>query len=400
MSSYPSVRLGEVLTQYREYIDAPEARIYPKLSVKLYGKGVVLDTPVDGSTLKMQRHQLAKAGQVILSEIWGKKGAIGLVPKEGEGALCTSHFFLFDIDSEQLEPAYLELIARSNYLEEQLGADARGTTGYAAVRPKMLLSATIPLPPLSEQRRIVARIEHLAAKIDQARALRLQAVKDTQKVLSAQEWRIWPDHELQGAPHLAAVTSFLARGRQSEQGNSKHYLVKTQHVQMGRYLRSALTLAPHIAQKVTTEHILKNKDVLIACSAAGCLGRVAFFTESDVVASTDTHVAVARADLRVILPEYLYAFLRSAPGQLQLRSREQGDWTREKVGFRLTELNLADLKQVPVPLPPLPEQRRIVTYLDNLQTKVDALKALQAQTSAELDALLPSILDRAFKGEL
>jgi type I restriction enzyme S subunit len=51
-------------------------------------------------------------------------------------------------------------------------------------------------------------------------------------------------------------------------------------------------------------------------------------------------------------------------------------------------------------VPPLPEQRRIVTYLDDLQAKVDALKRLQAETAAELDAMLPSILDRAFKGEL
>ena len=48
----------------------------------------------------------------------------------------------------------------------------------------------------------------------------------------------------------------------------------------------------------------------------------------------------------------------------------------------------------------LPEQRRIVAYLDDLQAKVDQLKALQAQTAAELDALLPSILDRAFRGKL
>jgi type I restriction enzyme, S subunit len=42
----------------------------------------------------------------------------------------------------------------------------------------------------------------------------------------------------------------------------------------------------------------------------------------------------------------------------------------------------------------------MVAYLDGLQAKVDRLKALQAQTRAELDALLPSILDRAFKGDL
>ena len=46
------------------------------------------------------------------------------------------------------------------------------------------------------------------------------------------------------------------------------------------------------------------------------------------------------------------------------------------------------------------EQRRIVAELDALQAEVDALKRLQAETATELDALLPSILDRAFKGEL
>ncbi len=46
------------------------------------------------------------------------------------------------------------------------------------------------------------------------------------------------------------------------------------------------------------------------------------------------------------------------------------------------------------------EQRRIVAYLDDLQAKVDSLKKTQAETAAELDALLPAILDRAFKGEL
>ena len=46
------------------------------------------------------------------------------------------------------------------------------------------------------------------------------------------------------------------------------------------------------------------------------------------------------------------------------------------------------------------KQRRIVAYLDGLQAKVDALKKLQAETAAELDALMPSILDKAFRGEL
>lgn len=50
--------------------------------------------------------------------------------------------------------------------------------------------------------------------------------------------------------------------------------------------------------------------------------------------------------------------------------------------------------------PPLIEQHRIVAYLNSLQAKIKAVKQHQVTTAAALDALLPSILDRAFKGEL
>ena len=48
----------------------------------------------------------------------------------------------------------------------------------------------------------------------------------------------------------------------------------------------------------------------------------------------------------------------------------------------------------------LDEQRRIVAYLDGLSERVNELRRLQEESRAELDALLPSVLDRAFKGEL
>jgi type I restriction enzyme S subunit len=55
---------------------------------------------------------------------------------------------------------------------------------------------------------------------------------------------------------------------------------------------------------------------------------------------------------------------------------------------------------LPVPIPPLEEQARLVSYLDDVQARMDASIELQSETTAELDALLPSILDKAFKGDL
>jgi type I restriction enzyme S subunit len=283
---------------------------------------------------------------------------------------------------------------------EECRRASEGTTNRVRLQEGKFLAREILLPPLEEQRRIVVRIEELEAKIGEARGLRRQAMEEAEQIMAAEERRIWNEEALRDAKPLNSLALFLARGRQSEQGDSDHFLIKTQHVQQGRYVSTSMRLATHIAAKVRPEALVRDGDILIACSAAGCLGRVARYRGDGRSASTDTHVAIARANPNVVDPDYLYAYLRGSQGQHQLRSRERGDWQREKIGFRLTELNLNDLRAVPVPVPSTSEQRRIAAYLDDLQERTNALKALQAETSVEIDALMPSILDKAFRGEL
>ena len=56
--------------------------------------------------------------------------------------------------------------------------------------------------------------------------------------------------------------------------------------------------------------------------------------------------------------------------------------------------------RLPVPQLLLEEQHRIVKTMEQLRSRLQLVKQAQAETAAELGALLPSILDRAFKGEL
>jgi type I restriction enzyme S subunit len=66
----------------------------------------------------------------------------------------------------------------------------------------------------------------------------------------------------------------------------------------------------------------------------------------------------------------------------------------------LASINQRQLKSFPMFDLPLDRQRAIVIELDALQSKLDSVKALQAETAVELDAMLPTILDKAFKGKL
>jgi type I restriction enzyme S subunit len=69
-------------------------------------------------------------------------------------------------------------------------------------------------------------------------------------------------------------------------------------------------------------------------------------------------------------------------------------------GSASPHLNINSLREFSFLVFPLSEQRRIVAYLDGLQAQADELTALQQATQVELDALLPSVLERAFRGEL
>jgi type I restriction enzyme S subunit len=66
----------------------------------------------------------------------------------------------------------------------------------------------------------------------------------------------------------------------------------------------------------------------------------------------------------------------------------------------ISTIKASDLKNLQIPLPPLPEQKKIVVYLDDLREKVEKLKQLQQNQLEELIELKNSILNKAFKGEL
>lgn len=393
---WPLVPLGHVLRHYQEYVEAPELRAYPKLSVKLYGKGVVLDTPADGATLRMKRHQLAKAGQVILSEIWGKKGAIGFVPPEGSGALCTSHFFLFDVFSERLSCEWLQAIFTANYLQTQLDDAAKGTTGYAAVRPGTLLACTIPLPPLVEQRRVVARIEELVPRIEEARRLRAQAEEEADAVVRSVLWNLAQD-----APPTGRLAEIMTRPPRNG------WSVKCDNAEGGTAVLSLGAVTGFRYRKTEFKRTsleipgdghfwLRPGDLLITRSnTPELVGHAAIYDGNPAPCIYPD--LMMRIELRPGAAERRFVWY-------WLQSPHVREFIAEKAkGTSSTMRKISQEVVMAIPFPATlstTQQRRFVDELDTFQAEVDTLKQLQVDCAVEFEALLPAILDRAFKGEL
>jgi type I restriction enzyme S subunit len=174
MSTWPVVKLGNVLRRSEETITPQATQEYREITVRLWGNGVVERGRVLGGSLSGRRF-VARAGQLIISRIDARNGAMGLVPEALDSALVTNDFPLFDINPNSLAPSFFGWLCRTaNFVELCLRA-SEGTTNRVRLKENLFLALEIPLPPLTEQRRIVARIEELAARINEAKLLRKQA---------------------------------------------------------------------------------------------------------------------------------------------------------------------------------------------------------------------------------
>src|SRR3990170_6437773 len=84
--------------------------------------------------------QAVLAGDLLVTEIDAKVGGFGIVPAELDGAIVSSHYFLYQIDGNQLHPEFLNYLIRTPSFRDQVSA--QGSTNYAAIRPDNVLGYT------------------------------------------------------------------------------------------------------------------------------------------------------------------------------------------------------------------------------------------------------------------
>lgn len=168
MNAWPTVPLRGVIGHRKEFIVIDDTQEYKRCRVQLHARGVILRDTVSGADIKTKRQQVCRAGDFLVAEIDAKIGGFGLVPKTLDGAVVSSHYFLFGVDEARLDKRYLDYYCHTERFRQQV--EAQGSTNYAAIRPIDVLQYTIPLPPLAEQQALVARLDTLAEKTRQLQA--------------------------------------------------------------------------------------------------------------------------------------------------------------------------------------------------------------------------------------
>jgi type I restriction enzyme, S subunit len=386
MNGWPIVPLGQALRQRKEFITISDLETYKRCRVQLHAQGIVLRDILPGAEIKTKAQQVCRAGEFLVAEIDAKVGGYGLVPDALDGAIVSSHYFLFVVDRRVLDLRFLDYFCRTPGFQEQV--TAKGTTNYAAIRPSDVLSYKIPLPPLDEQRRIVARIEELAGKIEEARGLRRETESAVlvlaASVLSDQLSR--PEGAVKHS--LGEVFDFRYELIHPHDGSKGPLtFIGLQHIEAHTGKRTGEEVL--LAEQLDGRKFRFSPGEIVYGYLRPYLNKV-WIADREGICSVDQYVL--RPKPQVIDTRYLALFMRSRPFVQQAVELTNN--------LLLPRLRSGLLGNTVIPLPPLAAQRRIVDRLEAVLTQLDELKQHHAATAAELDALLPSILDRAFKGEL
>lgn len=314
--------------------------------------------------------------------------------------------FVMALRANKLLSKFLFYYLRLEFLLGRFRGESTQTTNIANISSSVLGEYTFPLPPLSEQQRIVERIEELFAKLDEAKE-RLQEVADSFAVRKAailhkafmgeltKQWRrengvsdeSWEEKKLgEVGSWLGGGTPSTSREEYWENGN---ILWITSKDMKSAVIEDTLMKVNEIGVKNSSANYIE-KPALLVVMRSGILRR------TFPVAMVKKPFTVNQ-DLKAIIPdkddlEFLYWML--------LSNEQRILDTCMKNGTTVESINSNALKDLTFKCPTLPEQHEIVRLIDALLARERAAQQAAEQALASIDLMKKSILARAFRGEL
>ncbi len=388
--SFPIVTLGEILIPVSRPERVDPGKIYHILGAHWYAQGLYIKDTKLGSEIQADKVYRVEHRDFVYNRLFAWKGSFAIATEEDNGCYVSNEFPVFSINQERINPQYLRrYFSRTILWEEALGLSSGGTpTSRNRLKEDKLLSMKITLPPLEEQQRIVARIEEVAVKIEEARGLRRGATEECESLFSSAMNGIWSyqnNWSTKPIRDIVTIVSGLVDPREEPYSSLPHINGEAMESGTGRLLN--YRVAKNLGLISGKFHF---KAGTILYSKIRPYLRKAVQVPVEGICSADVY-AFESIDSALEPRFFMYSLI--AP-TFTVYANELSGRTR------MPKLNQNQLFAFRLSYPPLSEQQHIVAYLDELQSNVDSLKRNQAEISAELDALLPSILDKAFKGEL
>jgi type I restriction enzyme S subunit len=328
-----------------------------------------------------QRKSQLQEGDIVVVRI-GNSGQAAKIPVGFGEANCSG---LVIIKSPQDVMAdYLVYFLNSPRGRKYSVSNAKGSTRQT-LNTRSIAETPVPVPPMEEQKRIVALLDEATARVTELTACYEQARTHANDLFSSAL-----RDALEGNPDWPFKTlGEVAVVNPSEPALSEDApFVPMDAVTAGR--RDVQYTQPRGQRSGARA---RAGDILFA-RITPCLqnGKVALVQDEITRCGGSTEFIVVRAGSEV-LNGYLYQWITSDHIRDEVTALMKGATGRQR-------LNAEDLAQTELPVPPLDEQKRIVARLDSMRTKTSEMVAAYDVKLTAAKNLRQSILEAAFAGEL
>ena len=308
-------------------------------------------------------------------------------------------FPTYELDRDRVDQGYLRWYFRYAPLWEEARLMSTGSAALSklTLNPPRFLDLTIPLPSNKvEQGRIANKIDKLALEIDKAKSLRKQSIEEVGVLVSSFLRKVSDNLPVNGCLSDILLApprnGWSAKCDNADDGIAVLALgaVTGFHYCPTAFKRTSLFAAPD------GHFWLQPNDLLITRSnTPELVGHAAIYNGNPSPCIYPDLMMRLQVNENVAMKRFVWYWLQSPVVRDFISRNAKGTSPTMK------KISQGIVMNIPFPISiSLPDQDRIVKDLDLLVVQERELKLLQNETSLELDALLPTILDRAFKGEL
>lgn len=293
---------------------------------------------------------------------------------------------------------------------EYVVANSKGIN-LPRVSEKTILNTTFPLPPLSEQQRIVERIEELFAKLDEAKE-RLQEVANSFAVRKAailhkaftgeltKQWRrengvsdeSWEERKLNEICIARAGYAFNSK----EFGSKGYQIIRMGNLYGGQLLldRSPVFIDEEILdEKIIEKSIIQKGDILITLTGTKYKRDYGYAVLVTITGKMLLNQRILSLRPKNDNADFICYCLQTKEFRDVFFSNETGGVNQGNVSSKFVE-------NISIKYPTIPEQHEIVRLIDDLLARERSAQQAAEQALASIDLMKKSILARAFRGEL
>lgn len=325
----------------------------------------------------------------------GKLGiARDLINKVGFGS---SEFIVFRCGPE-LDPDYLFYYLSQDSFRRAGQKVMTGAVGHKRVPKEFIEVAEIFLPPLQEQKRIVAILDEAFAGIDQAIANTEKNLTSAREIFDSylndvftRKGEGWEEKPISAICTVVNGHSFKSTDFSPEYAVRA---IKITNVGVKKFVDDDQNYLSSEFLKIFSHKLIYEGDLVLALTRTIISGglKVAKVPEHYNESLLNQRVAALRSNNTMILGDYLYHFLCTKFVQ---------DYVLSKVNELMQpNLSIKDLECLNVPVPSIDTQSLIEHQINDFYLQTEQLKKLYKQKLTALNELKQSLLQKAFSGEL